>query len=230
MLPATRSGCLTLVKVGTWRKLAAPAQRTSMNPKISELLDRIHEIEEEMEGELKRRRAELHADFENRRIRFEQEVLRQQRRFKNGLFKYLREAELRNVVTVPIIYPVFFVLLLVDLAVTGYQFVCFPLYRIPRVRRRDYLVFDRSMLAYLNVIEKFNCAYCSYANGLAAFVKEVIGRTELYWCPIKHARRALNAHPYYSGFADYGDAEGYRRELNAMRTRLMRMDAESTPT
>ena len=46
-----------------------------MNPRINELLDSIREIEEEIEQEFKRRRAELHADFEYRRIRFEREFL-----------------------------------------------------------------------------------------------------------------------------------------------------------
>jgi hypothetical protein len=198
-----------------------------MNPKISELLDRIRKIEEEIEQETKRRRAELHADFEHRRIHFEREVLEQHRRFKTGLLKYLRDAELRNVITAPVIYSVFFPMLLLDLFVTTYQFLCFPLYGIPHVRRRDYLVFDRAHLAYLNLIEKINCAYCSYGNGLAAYLKEVVGRTEQYWCPIKHARRVLQAHPYYGGFVDYGDAEAYRRQLQALRSDLARLDAEA---
>ena len=200
-----------------------------MNPIIDELLDRIRRIEDEIEEETKRRRAELHADFEHRRIRFEQEVLEQHRRFKMGLLKYLRDAELRNVVTAPVIYFVFFPMLLLDLIVTAYQYICFPLYGIPCVRRRDYLVFDRAHLAYLNLIEKFNCAYCSYGNGLAAYFKEVVGRTEQFWCPIKHARRVLQAHPYYGGFVDYGDAEAYRRDLQALRADLARLDENGTP-
>lgn len=195
-----------------------------MNPKIAELLDRIHQIEEEIEQEFQRRRAALHADFEHRRVRFEREVLEQQRRFKTGLLNYLRNSELRNVITAPIIYPVIVPLLLLDAAVILYQYICFPLYRIPRVRRRDYLVFDRTHLAYLNVIEKINCAYCSYANGLLAFTREVIGRSEQYWCPIKHARRVLHTHPYYGNFVDYGDADAYRKELQDLREALEKLD------
>ena len=195
-----------------------------MNPRIQELLDRIARIEDELEAELQRRRTELHADFEQRRVRFEAEVLAQQRRFRTGLLRYLGEAELRNVVTAPIIYAVFLPMLLLDLAVTVYQWTCFPLYRIPRVRRRDYLVFDRSHLAYLNLVEKFNCAYCSYGNGLIAYMREVFARTEQYWCPIKHARRLLQAHPYYAGFVDYGDAESYRGELSRLRAALAELE------
>lgn len=46
-----------------------------MNPVISELLGRIRQIEEEIEQEFKRRRTELHTDFEHRRICFERNVL-----------------------------------------------------------------------------------------------------------------------------------------------------------
>ncbi|MCK9261254.1 MAG: hypothetical protein M0P63_16025 [Azoarcus sp.] len=191
-----------------------------MNPRIQELAKRIRRLEDEIENELQRRRAELNADFENKRIRFEQDVLEQQRRFKTGLLRYVLGARLRNIITAPIIYAVIVPLLLTDIAVTLYQFICFPLYGIARVRRRDYLVFDRSHLGYLNLIEKINCAYCSYGNGLAAYIREVLGRTEKFWCPIKHSRRVLQAHPHYGGFIDFGDGEAYRRELKALREEL----------
>ena len=139
-----------------------------MDPRINELFERIRQLEDEVEQELKRRRAELHADFEHRRIRFEREIVEQQRRFKAGLLAYVFGAELRHVASAPIIYALVFPLLLLDLSVTLYQFICFPLYRIPRVKRRDHFYFDRTHLAYLNLLEKFNCAYCSYGNGLAS--------------------------------------------------------------
>lgn len=197
-----------------------------MNPKIKELLERIRQIQDEIEQEMARRRAELHTDFENRRVRFEREVLEQQRRFKMGLFKYLRQARFRNVISAPIIYSVLVPMLLLDLFVTIYQYICFPLYGIPRVRRRDYFVFDRAYLGYLNIIEKINCAYCSYGNGLMSYIKEIVGRTEQYWCPIKHARRVMQAHPYYDGFVDYGDAEAYRDELDRLRAELAKLDED----
>ena len=143
--------------------------------------------------------------------------LAQHRRLKTGVLRYLAQARLRNLISAPFIYAVFLPLLLVDLAVTGYQGLCFPLYGIPRVRRRDYFIFDRNSLAYLNIIEKFNCAYCAYATGMASYVKEIVGRTEQYWCPIKHARRVLEAHSRYGRFVDFGDAEAYRAELEAIR-------------
>ncbi len=107
--------------------------------------------------------------------------------------------------------------MLMDLLVTVYQTICFPVYRMPKVRRSDYLVFDREDLPYLNAIEKFNCLFCSYGNGVAAYTREVAARTEQYWCPIKHARRIRNAHDRYPRIFDHGDAEAFRQGLARLR-------------
>jgi hypothetical protein len=191
-----------------------------MNPKISELLDRIQQMELEIELEMKRKRAELQADFEETRVRFEREVLEQQRRFKTGVISYLLTANLMSVLTAPVIYALFVPILLLDLSISVYQHICFRAYGIKRVKRSDYFVFDRAHLAYLNLIEKINCAYCSYGNGVMAYGREVVARTEQYWCPIKHARKIMAAHPYYTGFVDFGDAQSYKDELENLRTEL----------
>ena len=194
-----------------------------MNPKISELLDRIQKMELEIELEMKRKRAELQADFEETRVRFEHEVLEQQRRFKTGVIAYLVTANLMSVLTAPVIYALFFPIVLLDLSITFYQQICFRAYGLPRVKRGDYFVFDRAHLAYLNLIEKINCAYCSYGNGVMAYGREVVARTEQYWCPIKHARKIMAAHPYYTGFVDFGDAQSYKTELENLRTELAKL-------
>ncbi|WP_408597476.1 hypothetical protein [Limnohabitans sp.] len=197
-----------------------------MNPKISELLDRIRAIEHQIEDETKLRRAELQADFDDKRVRFEREILAQHRRLKTGLLKYMITANWLSVLTAPVIYSVLLPMLLLDVFVTVYQRICFPIYGIARVKRSDYFVYDRTHLAYLNVIEKVNCAYCSYGNGLMGYAREIVARTEMYWCPIKHARKVLQAHPYYAGFLDYGDPHGYQRDLERLRTELTQLDRD----
>jgi hypothetical protein len=134
-------------------------------------------------------------------------MIARHRLLKTRLSSYLFGARPAMILTAPAIYALFIPLLLLDLFVAVYQAACFPVYGIPRVSRSDYLVFDRGRLAYLNAVEKLNCAYCSYANGLLAYVREVASRTEEYWCPIKHARRVLGVHARYGGFVDYGDAD-----------------------
>jgi hypothetical protein len=194
-----------------------------MNPIISELLARIQHMESEIELEMKRKRAELQADFDETRVRFEREVLEQQRRFKTGVISYLLTANLLSVLTAPVIYALLFPILLLDLSVTIYQHICFRAYGIPRVKRSDYFVYDRTHLAYLNLIEKINCAYCSYGNGVMAYGREVVARTEQYWCPIKHARKIMAAHPYYTGFVDFGNAKSYKDELENLRSELAKL-------
>jgi hypothetical protein len=194
-----------------------------MNPKISELLARIQHMELEIELEMKRRRAELQADFEETRVRFEREVLEQQRRFKTGVLAYLLTANWLTILTAPVIYALIVPILFLDLSITVYQHICFRAYGLPRVKRGDYFVFDRAHLAYLNLIEKVNCAYCSYGNGVMAYGREVVARTEQYWCPIKHARKIMAAHPYYTGFVDFGDAQSYKDQLEDLRAELAKM-------
>jgi hypothetical protein len=188
-----------------------------MATQLDVLTEKLRSVEAEIETELAKRREELRFRIENRRIVFAEEALRVQRAIKVGLARYLRDANPLIMLSAPVIYSLIVPVALVDLWVMAYQAICFPLYKIPKVRRRDYLVFDRHHLAYLNILEKINCAYCSYANGAIAFVREVASRTEVYWCPIKHARRILGPHPHYQGFADFGDAEGFRARLEQMK-------------
>jgi hypothetical protein len=188
-----------------------------MTAHLDVLMEKLRSVEAEIETELAKRREALRFRFENRRIVFEEEVLRVQRAIKVGLARYIRDANPLIALTAPVIYSLIIPIVLVDLWVMAYQAICFPAYKIPKVRRRDYLIFDRHHLAYLNTLEKINCAYCSYCNGAIAFIREVASRTEVYWCPIKHARRVLGPHPYYQGFADFGDAEGFQAKLTQMK-------------
>jgi len=199
-----------------------------MPPQIDELMEKLRDVQAQIEVEMAKRREALRYHMENRRIVFEAEVLRVQKAIKVSLGRYIRNANPLIVLTAPVIYSLIIPFALVDLWVMAYQAICFPVYGIEKVRRRDYLVFDRHHLAYLNTLEKINCAYCSYCNGVAAFVREVAGRTEVYWCPIKHARRVLGPHPHYQGFADFGDAEAFRAKLDGMKDGV-RLD-DSPPT
>jgi hypothetical protein len=188
-----------------------------MASQLAVLMEKMRSVEAEIEAELAKRREEMRFRFEKRRIVFEQEAFRIHQAIKTRASRYLIDANPLIVLTAPVIYSLIVPIALVDIWVMAYQAICFPIYKIPKVRRRDYLVFDRNHLAYLNIIEKINCAYCSYCNGAIAFAREVASRTEVYWCPIKHARRVLGPHPHYQGFADFGDAEGYRKQLDQMK-------------
>ena len=151
------------------------------------------------------------------KIWFSEEVIKEQRKLKTSLWRYVRSSRFFVALTAPFIYSCVIPFLLLDLFVSIYQAVSFPIYGIPKARRSDYIILDRRKLRYLNVLEALNCTYCSYANGLLAFVVEVAGRTEQHWCPIRHAQRIRSPHSRYSHFLPYGDAAAYRKEIEEVR-------------
>jgi hypothetical protein len=133
---------------------------------------------------------------------------------------YLARSRPRALLSLPFVYGMAVPFVVLDLAISLYQAASFPLYGIACVRRRDHFVLDRARLPYLNAIEKAHCAYCSYANGLLAYAREIVARTEQYWCPIKHSRRPSGVHDRYAAFAEYGDGAGYASRAQALRRSL----------
>ena len=201
-----------------------------MDAQIAGIIDRIHVLEAELELAFAKRRLTLAYTVKKRLEDVEEQVLKRHRELKTSLSGYILGARPLMLITAPAIYSILIPFALLDLFVSLYQLACFPVYGIARVRRGDYIVIDRAQLAYLNLIEKVNCAYCSYGNGVIAYVREVAARTEQYWCPIKHARRILGNHDRYRQFADYGDGETYQRELQALRTKLRQEMDQQPPT
>lgn len=184
---------------------------------IEDLVRRLVSLEDELEHKLEAQRSRLQYRIERDRAVFEESVLRQHRRIRTGILTFLRRSPLAALIVAPAVYGLILPLVLLDLCVTVYLWVCFPTWGMERPRRKDYVVVDRHRLAYLNGIEKLNCAYCGYANGVIAYAREAASRSEQYWCPIKHALRVRSPHARYHRFVDYGDGEGFRAELNALR-------------
>jgi len=191
-----------------------------MASRLDELFSHISQLERQVEGELEAKRHEWRYRVDAQRVRFERDVRLAHKGIKQGIPAFLRESDPLSVLSAPVIYSLIVPIALLGLWITLYQRVCFPLYGIASVRRSAYIVIDRHHLAYLNAIEKFNCFYCSYANGVFAYAREVAGRTEQYWCPIRHAKRVLAPHRHYAEFIDYGDAKGYRKRLPMIRDKL----------
>jgi hypothetical protein len=156
-------------------------------------------------------------EFRDGKIWFADDIKQEHERLRTSLLHYIVHSRILAIVTAPFIYACIVPFALLDLFVSLYQAVCFPVYGIPKARRGDYMAIDRKRLRYLNALEGVNCLYCSYANGLLAYVVEVAGRTEQHWCPIKHARRIQHTHDRYANFLPYGDAVAYREHLEAVR-------------
>lgn len=188
-----------------------------MKDTFREIRARMDELEQQLRQELAAKQEEFRYTVEKKKVRFSREVQEAHRALVTRWTAYAYESGVFKILTIPIIWFALVPAVFLDFFVALYQLICFPVYGIPMVRRSDYIVLDRHRLKYLNWVEKCNCIYCGYFNGLMAYLREIAGRTEQYWCPIRHARLPKSTHSRYDRFVDYGDAEGYRRELGDIR-------------
>jgi hypothetical protein len=191
-----------------------------MSQKISELTGKIDKLERQLLDEFDKQKKEFHYKLKGKKVEFEQEVLDAHRKLKSAIIPYIFSSKVRNILSSPFIYSMIIPIAFFDLTITLYQQICFRLYGIRRVERSHYIVLDRHQLGYLNGIEKLNCVYCGYGNGVVAYTREVLARTEQYWCPIKHARRVVGSHRHYNKFVSYGEGEGYQETLVRLRDEL----------
>lgn len=185
-----------------------------MPTRLESLLSRLRDMQEAVQAEIEERRAEFRYRIEQGRVVFEDDVRRRHRELREGWLSFLSRTRPMVVLTAPVIYGLIVPMVLLDLCVMIYQAVCFPVYGIEKVRRADYIAIDRHQLAYLNWLQKLNCIFCGYANGLMGYAREVAARTEEYWCPVKHARRIEEPHLHYGSFVEFGDGEGFRENLS----------------
>jgi len=185
--------------------------------KLEQIVEDIKALEQELLLELQKKQDEYYYVIKDKKVQFEEETRQYHKALATRLNVYFANAALPSVLTVPIIWACLVPALLLDGVVSVYHSVCFRVYGIPLVRRSDYIVIDRQSLQYLNAIEKLNCVYCGYFNGLIAWVQEIAARTEQYWCPIKHARRMSSIHSRYHKFIEYGDSDQYQRTFDELR-------------
>lgn len=191
-----------------------------MNEKINHLLQKMAELEDELRDAVHQQESRVFFQIKGKRVEFEQTVKQAHQKLKTNVFRWLVTDRPQNLITGPLIYGMVVPLVMLDVCVSFYQWACFPIYGINKVKRSDYLVFDRRHLAYLNIIEKFHCTYCEYGNGLMGYMAEILARTEQYFCPIKHARKILGTHSRYQRFLAYGDADAYEKKLEEFRVAL----------
>lgn len=191
-----------------------------MNERIQQILAEISALEDDLRTALNEQQQTMFFQIKGKRVEFEQSIKEAHLKLKTNFFTWLVTNRPQNLITGPIIYAMIIPLVITDLFITFYQLTCFPIYGIKKVRRSDYIIFDRQELSYLNFIEKFHCTYCAYGSGMIAYISEIVARTEQYFCPIKHARKILGTHSRYDRFLDYGDAADYEQRLEQYRRAL----------
>lgn len=188
-----------------------------MSDQLDSLLEKMRILEKEILRELQRKEVDFLYEVRQGRVRFTEEAKARHKLLVKRFTTFLRGSRFLILLTAPVIWCGLLPVMLLDLFMMIYQGICFPIYGIPKVKRRDYIRLDRRHLAYLNWVEKLNCEYCGYANGVIACAGEVAARTEQYWCPIKHALRMKSLHSRYRLFFEYGDAEHYRAQIESLR-------------
>ena len=185
--------------------------------RLNELFKELLKIENELLEELQKNKDKYYYEIIKKKVLFQKNVRIKNRKLAKGIIRYLLDVKPVYFLTAPLIISLFIPAVILDISVTLYQSICFPVYKIPRVKRSEYILIDRQYLDYLNILEKFNCVYCGYFNGLMGYVSEVASRTEQHFCPIKHAHKLKTMHSRYEKFIDYGDAEKYRKKLKEVR-------------
>ena len=185
--------------------------------KIDELITKIKALESELESELHQEYEKFTCEITKKR----EEILTSYRHDREGLLRYLATTPILHLLSAPVIWVVLIPAFVLDIFVSLYQWICFPIYKIAKVKRSDYIIVDRHRLGYLNIIEKLNCLYCSYFNGLMGYISEIAARTEQYWCPIRHASRMKSIHSRYQKFFEYGESTRFRQESEKLRNELI---------
>ena len=181
--------------------------------RLQDLIEKIKVLENELAAEIQKKEEEFFYKIRGKRVLFEEKTKQYHKTLATGIRTYLWNANIFNILTAPLTWFCLIPAVFLDLVATLYQFISFPANNIPKVRRSDHIVIDRYELKYLNALEKVNCVYCGYFNGLMAYVQEIAARTEQHYCPIKHARKVSNMHSRYKKFLEFGDADGYSKEL-----------------
>jgi len=194
--------------------------------RVQEILQQIRELNDELREHLREQQEKTYYQLKGKRIEFEATIKANHKRIKENLFKYVAKSQWRNLLSAPFIYSMLIPMLILDVGLFVYQQTCFRLYRIKLVKRSDYIVFDHQHLRYLNSIEKINCIYCSYGNGLFSYAREIGSLTEQYWCPIKHAEKVIGNHDRYPAFLEYGDAEDYQNKIRTLRKEIIVTDKQ----
>jgi hypothetical protein len=188
-----------------------------MNDKIKEIIEEIEAMKVKLGEEIAQQEKDISYEIQNGYVRFEKEVLDKQKENMKNLLAWFRDIPLLHLLASPLVYGMIIPAMLFDIILFIYQQVIFRIFKFKFIKRSDYILFDRQYLGYLNSIEKLNCLYCSYFNGLMQYASAIAGRTELYFCPIKHAKKVAYQHDYYGEFFRYGDEDEYQKKLEALR-------------
>ena len=123
--------------------------------RLQELMQEIRELEERVATEISREAKEFGYTIRNGRIAFSNELLEQHGAASKRIRHYLSECSWIALAVAPVVYSLIIPVVLFDIFIWFYQTICFPIYRLPKVRRSEYIAIDRQHLQYLNLLSGF---------------------------------------------------------------------------
>jgi len=107
-----------------------------MDNRIEEIAAQIKILEDELMLELRKKQDEFFYTLEDKKVKFQENVIKEGRSKIISSIRYLSSFPVLAVFTIPFIWSMMLPALLVDIFVTIYQSVCFPIYKIPKVKRK----------------------------------------------------------------------------------------------
>ncbi len=125
-----------------------------MESRLHVLVEKMKALEKELAREIQRKEAEYHYRVLGKKVAFEEWIGEEQKALVRRIIPFIRSSTWPVILSAPVIWAVFPAALFFDVMVTVYHAVCFPIYGIPKVKRSEYIIFDRHNLPYLTSLKK----------------------------------------------------------------------------
>jgi len=127
---------------------------------------------------------------------------------------YLKKiSKLKRSLVSPFLYFLLIPIFISDIFVEIYHHICFPVYKIPLVKRKTYIKIDRHKLKYLTFPQKIGCVYCGYANGVISYWADIAGKTEEFFCGIMHqSSKGFIPPQHHQNFASYNNQSEFKKK------------------
>ncbi|MFZ2189915.1 MAG: hypothetical protein WAV48_03990, partial [Candidatus Magasanikiibacteriota bacterium] len=120
-----------------------------MNQSIKQIVDKINSLNKQLSDKYNQLAEKYGFYFSGRKVVFLKEIKRINKSFKIPVWKYVVPQNIRHLLSMPFIYMMIIPAFILDFFLTLYHMVAFPLFHIPKVNRKDFIVYDRQFLDYL---------------------------------------------------------------------------------
>lgn len=100
-------------------------------------MDKITILENELIEELQKQEEDFSYEIRKRKVYCEENSIIQHREYVKRVLSYISDAPIKHMISAPFIWSCVVPALLMDITVSVYQWVCFPIYGIPKVKPID---------------------------------------------------------------------------------------------